>query len=320
MKTLLAILSVFTLLTSAYGQDSVDVKYVDIKWIPGTIRIITEETTTTFYEDEEVLFTSVTESNYKITVESLQDTVYEIKFQTGYVTRDTGLQTENQNLKELEKLSQSVFESLMEKAQTFEYSMLVDKNTGVAFKIVNEDAFQLFVTELIEEIIIATMDATGLKFTLEEYNEVKAKLKATMEEKSESILQTALNDFNFTTQVYTTPYNTKETLELETEVYDYNEIIYGEEAVDAILITNSSIKGNELTINCDYQFDQAQAYDLYIVKQGLADEYPIESFETKQHTSTTVNLTNSWIKTLIYDTEEKAGNTRTTVHSKVTLR
>lgn len=319
MKTLLTLLTLLLSLISL-AQESEEYNYVAIKWIPGTIRVVNEKSTTTLEEDGKVLLAYESETNYKITVESLQDTVYEIKFQSGYEPHSIEFQTEEKALQKIEEISQSVLERCMDKIQNFEYSILVSKNTGLAFKIINEAELKAFSLEVIEELLRVFMDATGAKLTLEEYNESMQLMRTKLEEESEALMNTAMNDFNFMTQIYSIPYDTKETMQFETEVSDYNEVQYGKATVDAIITARSAIKGNELSMNLDYEFDKAQAYDLYIVQQDLAADTPFESFEVEQNISATINLSNSWIKTFTYELKENAGNMRSTVKTTVTLK
>jgi hypothetical protein len=281
---------------------------------------VTQHDTVTTFSNDTLMVASGLTSNYKIKVVALQDTVYEIMFKQ--VTLKGGINTssEVEGLEQKMGIMSELLSGLEDKMKEFEYSLLVDKNTGQAFKIKNEKEYAAFTQEIVLLVFNNMITKFKLPVTLEEKNEILKVCRERMAEQIPLMMQTTINAFNFIFQAYQYPYANRETIEFETQVGDVQATAGEEQLIDAICEVKGIETGKELNMDYKYTYDKNQAYDLHVVKEGLAKEVPKDQFELGQTTTVRIDLSNGWIKKSTANIYQRYGPIRYYQTSTVTMR
>ena len=318
MKLFLPLILLLSL--GSFAQDEVDVKYVDINWRVGTIRNVSQHDTVYILSGDTVMLAVGGTSNFKIKVVELQDTVYEIRFKNTTYKRPPQMSSEMGDLSVPNQFVSNIFEDLQEQIASFEYSFLVDKNTGQAFKIKNEEEYIQFAEGIMHTLFNTIVSNIGKDLTLEEKNEMIIKSKQKIRDEAPSMMQTSLNQFNFIFQAYQYPYADGTTIEYETQVEDV-EVTDGEPVfTDALCEVESHVRNNELNLEYKFIYDKEQAYHQSIVLEGLQNEVPIDEFESTQTTDVTIDLGSTWIKKSTANIYTRQGDLRSYQVSTVTIR
>lgn len=310
----------FSIVQLGYSQSENDPEYVTVNWNVGTEKTIYQSDSTVIYQSDSVFLSSGTNSNYKIKIVSKQDTVYEVLFKQIILDPDFNIESEQINTSSIEEMMQIMINELQQKFSGFEYSFLVDKNTGMAFDVKNQGELG----KAIEEMILAVLDryASTSKMNLDENkkNQIKSKVSELMHEKMVPIMNTMMNSFNYIFQAYCFPYSLNQTYILETMVYDIDEVSNGNTENAANIIINSSLKNSKLNIDYKYDYDKESAYKQYIVSKGKKEQIPIDQFEIEERVVANFDIKSSWITDSTSIAKVKMGNIRVNKISRITIK
>lgn len=296
IKPTTILISLLFIYNLTYGQDSEkEPEYHKVNWKVGTEKSVFQVDSTIIYNADTVFLSTVTNSNYKIKVVSLQDSVYEILFKHSVLDNNFSLKSESAMFTSVEGMMQLMLEELQNKMQDFEYSFLVDKNTAQAFEVKNEEELMLLIDNVVNLVV-----NNFLEFSKEEIDETKrmkleAKIEELIAEKMPESIQTMLNAFNYIFQAYSFPYVLNETYRTDVEVYQVDQIQFGGVESKAGLVVNSSIRNSVLNIDYKYEYDKEVAYQDYIVAKGKEDQVSRDQFEMNERVVSEFDLKSSWI-------------------------
>lgn len=320
MKPILTFLTLLLTFSAFAQEEEIDVKYVDINWKVGSIRVVTQHDTISTYSNDTLMVATGMTSTFKIKVVELRDTVYEVLFKQIAIKDGINAGSNVEGMEEGIGILSGLLVGMEDKLKEFEYSLLVDKRTGQAFKIKNEEAYAAFARDVTFMVFNNLIGELNLPISLQEKNEMLRQCQAKMADQIPLMIQTSINSFNFIFQAYQYPYANGETVEYETQVGGVEATEGEEQLIDTICEVKALETGKELNMDYKYTYNMDQAYDVHVVQEGLANEVSKDQFELGQTTTVRIDLTNGWIKKSTANIYQRLGPIRFYQTSTVTMR
>lgn len=293
MKHIVYVVCLLLLFNSAFSQSGTQLHQIKPKWKLGDKkRVHTASTSKIFIKDS--LFNN-TEGigNYNIQV---IDTVKNYTLSYSNESGSVGIETKSSNpkLDSVVNFFTGIIKDIEKEANAFKYELLVDKNTGQAFKVQNSDKY----LKMIEKLASTMIDELGKKKakTNTQIDSIKQKVIAYFKLEEPKILETTINQFNYLMQAYsyTFPYNS--TISQKTMVYDVNALgEFGGIEIPAVLTISSKQHNNSLTIQTDTDYDKDFVLGLIKKKYKDMSDLTTSDFFLSEKAETIFTTTNSWI-------------------------
>lgn len=320
MKAVVILAFLLVTVTNSYSQDEKDPEYVAVKWAVGTEKTVYQTDSTIIYRGDSLFMASGTSSNYIIKILSKRDTVYEVLFKQININPEMSVKSEMIHTSSVQEMMEMMATELQQKFPDFEYSFLVDQNTGQAFDVKNQKELAKSIEEMVVSVLNKTIASTKIELDEKKKADIQRKVSEVMKEKFTPIMNTMMNSFNYIFQAYSFPYTLDQTLTVETTVYEINEVKHGDMENPANIIINSSLKNSQLNINYEYDYDKESAYRQFIVAKGKAKEIPIDQFDVEERVVADFDLKSSWIKKSTSFVNVKMGDVRVIQISSATLK
>lgn len=321
MKKVLFLLNILLSTSYCFSQnDSDEPQNVIVNWKVGTSKTISQIDSTIIYSNDSIFLATGASSNYTIKIVSHKDTVYEVIFKKFKVDDNISVESEIIDATPIEQLMQELLLELQKKMTDLEYSFLVDQNTAMAFEVKNQEELMENIEEMVVIVLNQLLDKSKIELEETQKNEIHLKVKQYMQEQMPAALQTMLNAFNYIFQAYSFPFVLDKTHTQEVEVYDVDQIQYGDQEHKAKLIVTSSSSNSELTLDYEYVYDKEQAYQSYIVAQGKADQIPLDKFDIDERVNSKFDLQTSWIKSSSSFVNAKMGEIVVNNSSRVLIK
>jgi hypothetical protein len=309
MNKTLIIISLLFFGFDSFSQNSIDEpQNVIVDWKVGTSKIITHTDSTIIHANDSIFMATGISTNYTIKILSLKDNVYEVLFKQFVLNDNISVASEMINASPIEQMMQDLILELQKKMSGFEYSILVDQNTALAYEVKNEKALRDLVEEMVVVLLNKFLDKSKIELEESKKNEIQLIVKQYMDEQMPAAMQTMLNAFNYIFQAYSFPFVLDQTYTQDIEVYNVDQVQHGDKENQAKLIVNSSSTNSELIIDYKYIYDKEEAYQTYIVAQGKEDQITIDEFEIDERVETIFDLESSWIKSSTSFVNAKTGN------------
>ena len=149
--------------------------------------------------------------------------------------------------------------SMIKKIETetkyFEYEILVDKNTGQALRIKNEENFLSLIEKVVSKMMVEYGEKVGkTKAQIDSMNQKIVGYYKLMEPK---ILETTINEFNYIMWAYSLRFPYNSSISQEVMVHDINGMgKFGDIEMPAVLTTSSKKDDNGLTVHTDTDYDK----------------------------------------------------------------
>ena len=293
---------------------------VIVNWNVGETKTISQTDSTVIYNNDTLLMSTGINTNFKIKIMSLKDTVYEVLFKQINIDNNVTVESEMMDASPIQKMMQKLMVNLQKEMAGFEYTFLVNKNTALAYEIKNERKMKQKIEELVVIVLNDYLDLSKVEIDETKKKEVQLKIKEYMNEQMPAAFQTMLNSFNYIFQAYSFPFILDETYTTEIEVYSIDQINHSDEDTRAKLIVNSSANESELNIDYKYIYDKRNTYQTYVVDQGNGDKIPFEEFEMNERVYSSFNMNNSWIKHSTSFISVKMGQVLVNKTSNVTIK
>lgn len=306
--------------TMCYSQTEKDPEYVKVNWTVGTEKTVYQTDSTIVYQADSLFMSTGTSSNYKIKIVSKRDTIYEVLFKQININPDFSLKSEMINTGSIQEMMEIMVTELQQKFLDLEYSFLVNKNTGQAFDVKNQEELGKTIEEMVVTILNNYVASSKINIDEKKKAEIQIRVSELMKEKMTPIMNTMMNSFNYIFQAYSFPYTLDQTLTVETMVYDIDEVKHGNTESPANIVINSSLKNSKLNINYQYDYDKENAYQQYIVSKGNKEKIPIDQFEIDERVIANFDLKSSWITDSTSLVKVKMGDIRVNQTSRVTFK
>jgi hypothetical protein len=276
-----------------FSQSNTQLHQIKPKWKLGDQkRIHTESVSRIFIKDSLLNNTEVT-ANYTIKV---IDTVenFTLLYSNEPNSIDIATKSPSPKLDSVVNFFTEIIKKIEKETSAFKYELLVDKNTGQAFKVKNSDKY----LKIIEQVASTMIDELGAKKgkTNAQIDSMKQKVIAYFKLAEPKILETAINEFNYIMQPYsyTFPYNS--TVSHKAMLHDVNAMgEFGDIEMPAVLTISSKKHDNSLTIQTDTDYDKDFLLDQIKKRHKNMSDLTTSDIFMSEKVETIFTTTNSWM-------------------------
>lgn len=250
MKKSLHLLLLFIFPIIINAQTTAPTTQVSPKWRIGDVKKITASETTKMYINDTLIMDQTMTTNSTVKVVSADQTHYKINFST----KSNQLLLEfDKQIAEADSLNKEIltmYKDLVNKLSSVIYIMMINKETGLAEKLVNGDDVLIKMNTTVNEVLNTL--ANKMNATPQERAELDKEMSKFFRKNKEDIEQTILNNFNliFQAHSYTFPLNGSETQ----EVMAYNPNLLdktGLEEFPVVMTITSVQKPNMILLTID---------------------------------------------------------------------
>lgn len=237
-----------------FSQSNKQLHRIKPKWKLGDVKKVhTESFTKVFIKDSLFNHTSLT-GNYSIKV---IDTVKNYTLLYASEPNSSNMKTNSSiaGVDSVLNMINTIIKNIETETQYFQYEILVSKNTGQAIKVKNSDQLLKFV----EKITFKMIDEFGDKLgkTNIQIDSVKRKILGYYKLKEPKILETIINQFNYTMGAYSLSFPFNSSISQKAMVHDVNAMSeFGDIEMPAIITTSSKKDANTLTVLTDTDYDK----------------------------------------------------------------
>ena len=267
---------------------------VVVDWQKGTTKTITQIDSMIVRNNDTIIMSTNSKSQYTFQITNLKDTVYTILFKQ--ITFDDKIESELFDAEEANKVLKQLLTDAQKKIKGFEYSFLVDKNTVLAYEVLNQKELEKFTEDLVKIVFDQLIKLSDKKPNQAESQELQLQIKEYVKEMMPAAMETMLNSFNYIFQAYSFPFILDETFTTEIEVSDVDQIQYGGIENKAQLIVNSSLKKDNLNLEYKYIYDKEIAFQNMVLAEGNENNITIDEFDLDERVISEFNIKTSWIK------------------------
>lgn len=271
MKYTLYIVCLLLLSDSIFSQSGKQLHQIKPKWKLGDQRRVhTTSSSRIFIKDSLVNSTEVT-GNYSIRV---IDTVKNFTLSYSSEPGSTGIETRSSApmVDSAVNFFAGIIKYIEKETNSFKYELLVDKNTGQAFKVKNGEEY----LKMVGQVTANMIDELGKKKgkTSTQIDSMKQIVMAYFKSAEPKILETTINEFNYLMQAYSYSFSYNATISQKTMVHDVNALgAFGDTEMPAVLTISSKQQNNSLIVQTVTDYDKAflleQAKKKYRNMSGL---------------------------------------------------
>lgn len=224
------------------------------KWKLGDVKKVhTESFTKVFIKDSLFNHTAVT-GNYSIKV---IDTVknYTLLYASEPSSSKIATNSSIAGVDSVLNMINTIIQKIETETQYFQYEILVSKNTGQAIKVKNSDQLLKFVEKNTFKMIDEFGDKLGK--TNIQIDSVKRKILGYYKLKEPKILETIINQFNYTMGAYSLSFPYNSSISQKAMIRSVNAMgEFGDIEMPAVIIASSKKDANGLTIQTDMDYDK----------------------------------------------------------------
>jgi hypothetical protein len=223
------------------------------KWKKGDVRYAKHVASSTVSVNGEVIQSTDVTSNYTIKVLEIGE-FYTLEFTQKSDQYDIDVSINDGSQDSMQVLMNELMSIISELSSEFKFKVLLDKENGQAFELLNSDEF----IELVKEGSKAVFEEI-VKFNNREKVDLDDRVNEYLEEVSPQMIETILNGLNYLFQCYTFVCEINGETSEEVMVHDINTLgAMGDTEVPAIVSVASTKRGSTLDILVDYQYDQTE--------------------------------------------------------------
>lgn len=305
MKSFLGV--IFLLFSNfIFCQSNKKLHSIKPKWKLGDIKKVQTESLTKVYLKDSLFNNTEAKSNYTISVVDTNKH-YTLLYSIEPNSLDVKTNSSIPKVDSAVSIFTNMIKNIEEETQSFQYEILVDKNSGQAFKVINSDKLLKLVENAASKMITELGDKLGK--TRIQTDSMKQKIVSYFKVKEPKILETMINEFNYIMGAYslTFPYNSS--VSQKTMVHDVNALgEFGDVEFPAIITTSSKKTDKNLIVQTDTDYDKD-----FLLKQikmkynNMSNLTASDIFLTEKTEATFTNTTN-WIisqkSTVVFKTKE----------------
>lgn len=288
------LLAIFLLLSNiSFSQSNKQLHHIKPKWKLGDIKKVhTESYTKVFIKDSLFNNTEATADYYVKVIDTIKN--YTILYYGEPNSLDIKTNTTIPKVDSAVNIFTNIIKNIEKETKIFQYEMLVDKNTGQAFKVKNSDKL----LKLIEKITSTMIDEFGEKLgeTSIQTDSMKQKLVSIFKIKEPKILETIINEYNYIMGAYslTFPYNSS--VSQKAMVHDVNAMgEFGDIEMPAVITTSSKKSDDNLIVNTDTDYDKEFLLEQIKKKYKNMNDLTITDIFLSEKTETLFTTSTNWI-------------------------
>lgn len=278
---------------SVLSQSGKPLQHIKPKWKLGDYKKVHTETFTKVFLKDSLFNNTEAKSDYSIKV------IDTVKYYTILYSNETGsldIKTESKasTVDSVVNSITNVIKSIEKETKIFQYELLVDKNTGQALRIKNED--KLF--ELVQKLTSRMIDEIGEKAgkTSSQIDSAKQKLVLYFKSNEQKISETILNEFNYIMTAYSLRFPYNSSVSQKAMVHDVNAMgDFGDIEMPAIITTSSKKRDKSLTVQTDTDYDKDFLLEQIKKKYKNMSHLTVSDIILSEKTEASFNTTTNWI-------------------------
>lgn len=191
-------------------------------------------------------------------------------------------------------LMTNLIKRIEKESEAFKYELLVDKNTGLAFKVKNAEQFSKMITKLTGAMIAEL--AVKMRKSGTQVDSLKQKVSAHLKLAEPKIFETIVNQFNYLMQPYSYEFPYNKTISQKAMIQDVNALgTFGGIEMPATLTITSKKDKNVLTIQTDTDYDKDFLLEQIKKKYKNMSKLTASDIFMSEKNDATFAVTNGWI-------------------------
>lgn len=277
----------------SFSQSSKALHQIKPKWKLGDVKKIHAESYSKVFIKDSLFNNTEAKADYYMKVTDTTKN-YTILYYSEPNTLDIKTNTAITKVDSAVNIFTKIFKNIEKETKYFQYELLVDKNTGQAFKVKNSDKL----LELIEKVTSTIIDEFGQKIgkTSIQIDSMKQKLASNFKTNEPKILETIINEYNYIMGAYslTFPYNSS--VSQNVMVYDVNAMSeFGDIEMPAVITTSSKKDDDNLIVNTDIDYDKEFLLEQIKKKYKNMNDLTTDDIFLSEKTETSFKTTTNWI-------------------------
>ncbi|WP_146250475.1 hypothetical protein [Hydrotalea sandarakina] len=277
----------------SFSQSSKALHQIKPKWKLGDVKKIHAESYSKVFIKDSLFNNTEAKADYYMKVTDTTKN-YTILYYSEPNTLDIKTNTAITKVDSAVNIFTKIFKNIEKETKYFQYELLVDKNTGQAFKVKNSDKL----LELIEKVTSTIIDEFGQKIgkTSIQIDSMKQKLVSNFKTNEPKILETIINEYNYVMGAYslTFPYNSS--VSQNVMVYDVNAMSeFGDIEMPAVITTSSKKNDDNLIVNTDIDYDKEFLLEQIKKKYKNMNDLTTDDIFLSEKTETSFTTTTNWI-------------------------
>ncbi len=289
-----------------FCQSNKQLHSIKPKWKLGDIKKVQTESFTKVYIKDSLFNKTEAKSKYTIKVIDTNKN-YTLLYLIEPNSLDVKTNSSISKVDSIVNFLTNVIKNIETETQSFQYEILVDKNTGQAHKVKNSDKLLKLIEKATSKIIDEFGDKLGKATT--QIDSIKQKVVSYFKLKEPKILETIINEFNYIMGAYslTFPYNSS--VSQKAMVHDVNALgEFGDIEVPAIIKTSSVKTDKNLTVQTDTDYDKEFLLKQIKKKHKNMNELTTSDIFLSEQAEATFTTTTNWIvsqkSTVVFKTKE----------------
>lgn len=293
MKHSISVLCLLLISHFVFGQSNARLQQIKPKWKLGDQKRVHSESFSKVFMKDSLLNASEAKADYSMVV---IDTVknYTLVFYNEPISLNIETNSSNPKVDSVINFITDIIKKIEKEIYGFKYELLIDKNTGQAFKVKNSGNF----LKVIEKATSSMIDELGAKKgkSQAQIDSMKQRVVAYFKLSEPKILETAINQFNYIMQPYSFTYSNNSTISYKAMIQDVNALgAFGGVEMPAVLTVSSKQTGNSLTIKTDTDYDKEFLLKQIKKKYSNMAKLAASDIFCSEKVETVFSKTNNWI-------------------------
>jgi hypothetical protein len=308
MINLKNILLVTSLLLSnlIFSQSNKQLHHIKPKWELGDIKNVYTESFTKIYIKDSLFNNTEATANYSIKV---IDTIknYTLLYASEPNSLDIKTNSSVSKVDSVVNIITQIIKNIEKETKSFQYEILVDKNTGQALKIKNSDDF----LRMIEHVTSTMIDKFGNKLgkTTNQLDSIKQKVVSYFKLNEPKILGTIINQFDYIMAAYALKFPYNSSISQKAMIHDVNAMgEFGDTEMPAIMTTSSKKSDSSLTIQTDIDYDKDFLLEQIKKKYKNMNDLTTSEIFLSEKTEASFSTKKNWIvshkSSVVFKTKE----------------
>jgi hypothetical protein len=293
MKHILFGICLLLLSNFVFSQSDTQLHQIKPRWQLGDQKRVHAESLSKVFIKDSLFNNTEATANY---IMKVVDTVgnYTILYSKEPNSIDIETKSSNSKVDSVVNFLTGIISQIEKETNTFKYELLVDKNTGQAFKVKNGEAY----LQMIEQITSTMIDEFGKKKgkTTAQIDSMKQKVIAYCKLAEPKILATAINEFNYIMQPYSYTFPINSAVSRKAMIHDVNALgEFGDIEMPAILTISSKKHDKSLTIQTDTDYDKDFLLEQIKKKHKNMSDVTTSDIFMSEKVETIFTTANGWL-------------------------
>lgn len=282
-------------------------------WKIGDSRTVhVEEKTTTFIEDTVFSYMNMV-SDYSIEVVDVKDHYTLLYSQS---SDDFNVKSSSDSL---DNFIVKITKLVEKKLDGFEYKIVVNKETGLAFDVMNSDELMSKMKVAIHEVVEEIGKQKGKTET--EIKEAQVGLEGYITPMAPQMIETVINGVNYLFQAYSYTFPLDDVVVQDITTYDVNAMgAFGTTEFPATQTLESISSEDRLVIKTSLDYDKEFLLEQMKKKSNSTKDLTVDDLYISEKENVIIDLNSTWIEKHVSDVEFRLPNVKVINHGTIEFR